>query len=104
MADVVLFRLNRSKLQLLGLKNDLGVFVNSATVLASMLDLNGAAIPEITNATLVSINSSGDYSYTIPGTFSPAAGFGYMCKITATADGLPDLEIEKPVTVEVRTS
>jgi hypothetical protein len=98
-----LYRLNAQKLQLLGLVDDTGAVVNTATVLATMTDQGGNALTELNGVTLAIADSNGDYSYTIPATFSPPNG-NYVCVITASVGGVLKLTINQPITVADRTS
>lgn len=98
-----LYNKNAQKLQLLTLTTDAGVIVNNAVVTATMNDQGGSPITELNGATLASIDSNGNYSYTIPATFNQPCG-SYVCVITASLSGVLTLTINQPITVADRTS
>jgi hypothetical protein len=103
MSQITLYIGDEQKLKLLALKDDAGAFINTALVKATMTDRGGVAVAEINNATLASVDSSGNYAYVIPATFSPAlatAAQPYDCVITITVGGVLKRTIHQQVIVQ----
>jgi hypothetical protein len=103
MASKTLLRLNAQKLQLLNLATDTGVVVNNAIVVATLTDIDGTVVPELNGVTLSSIDTNGNYSYTIPATFSPASRDDYLCLITASVGGVLMMTLNQSISVSDRT-
>jgi len=78
-------------------------YQNSATVTATLNDVNGNPQPQLTNVPLAYVSgSNGWYQYTIPSSFNSAVGYNYTLLVDADI-GVGHLHREYPANVEVAT-
>jgi hypothetical protein len=87
---VYLFPLNTQLLQVQGLQDFLsGDYLNSATVLATLLDYRGNPDSVLQNIPMNYVaGSNGNYTGIVPDTFNAPLGSGYILQITADQAGV----------------
>lgn len=90
---------SEQKVQVLGVVDDTGAFINNADVRATMYDPSGAALLDFSNIVLASIDATGDYQYIVPATFAAPTQFGYTIKITVTVGATLKNTLVSPVIV-----
>lgn len=86
MAEIVIFKRNDQTITVTGLRNaETGVFLNAATVRATLLDPSGQPVSGFNNLSLSYIASSnGNYRGQVEETFDPPEGTGYTLVVDAT--------------------
>lgn len=102
----VLYKKNSQFLQISGLKDTTvtpNVYLNTATVVATLYNSSGAAIAGFTNVNGQYVASSnGTYQFALdPTLFDPPVGSGYTIKVTAT-QGVKQFYVELPAQVLAR--
>ncbi len=75
---------NQLAINLQGLVDQNGAFINNATVQASMFDNTGQPVAALQNQNLTSTGSGGNYQYIVPATFTVPTKLGYTVVITVT--------------------
>jgi hypothetical protein len=111
---VVFTRKNDQYVEIDGLQDptnpDQTVYVNNATVFATLVDQFGNPVAGLNNVELFYLGgSNGDYRGLVEQTFNPKIGVGYTLKISASAPGLgidneADMLLEIPAEVVVRVN
>jgi hypothetical protein len=99
-----LYPLNTQVLNVVGLQDiTTGLFLNAATVVATLFDEHGNADPIINNLAMGYIPASnGQYQGTVPDTFNAKLGGGYNMVITALQAGI-QAQFTIPAQVRLRT-
>jgi hypothetical protein len=102
-AKLILFQNNTQVVQLFGLRDTSGNFLNAGTLQATLHDQSGNNVPGLVNITLTNVASSnGDYTGTVGAAFSPSVGTEYTMVIDGDASGA-HIHLELPAEVRVRT-
>jgi hypothetical protein len=100
---LIIYQNNTQDINLIGLQDSTGAFVNDATGEATLLD--GSRNPDSVFNDLSMVytsGSNGNYVVTIPGTFEAAVGSEYTTVIDGDANGA-HFHLEIPTEVRVRT-
>ena len=100
------YQSNTQDIKIFGvIDNDTGLYWNSASIAATMLDLDGNPIPECTAVVLTyQTATNGDYVGTFgDNNFTPAIGTGYTLVIDGD-QGPAHLHLEIPVEIKARQS
>jgi len=102
-SSLTLYKLNDQYIQLDGLADDTGAFINSATVLGTLYDKQNHPVAGATalSFTYVAL-SDGTYKAAIPETFDPPAGSGYSLDIDADDGAGTQGHWEIDVIVQIR--
>lgn len=100
---LILYQDNTQKINIFGLKDDSGAFLNTATLEATLLDSHRNEVDGLNGVTMSYItDSNGNYSGTVDSGFRPAVATDYTLVITGD-QGASHLHMEIPTEVRVRT-
>lgn len=100
---IVLYQDNTQKINVYGLQDDTGAYLNDATMTATLLDPNRNEVPGCIDVSMVYVTASnGDYSGQVDATFSPSVGTEYVLVIDGDQGGA-HLHVELPTDVKVRS-
>ena len=102
----ILYPANKNVLNVTGLKDETGGFVNNAVITASLLDPTGAHVPGLDAIPLTYIaQSNGNYQGIVAASaFSPAPGTGYILQLVITVGGVLTDTINRPASVQERAA
>lgn len=105
-APKILYKKNSQVYQIVGLKDNSvspAVYLNTATVTATLKDSTGASVAGFTNVSGAYVSASnGVYNFSVdPTLFDPPAGGGYILAVTATQNS-KQWYVETPFKVAVR--
>lgn len=87
---IYLYPRNTQVLEINGLQDiTTGLFLDAATVTATLYNNNGVADPVLNGIVLAYVNgTNGNYQGTVPDTFQPCLGAGYLLQIIANQGGV----------------
>ncbi|HEX7285686.1 MAG TPA: hypothetical protein VF532_05855 [Candidatus Angelobacter sp.] len=101
---LILYPSNKQLLKVTGLKDENGAFIDNAVITGTLLDKDGNHVAGIDGLAYTAAGSNGNYSATVPATFVPGPGAGYILQLVITVGGVLTDTLNIPAVVQQRAA